>query len=120
MFIAKNQDLIVMVKETREELIEALKFMVYTSIEETEEVYTLVDGKYLDSAEAKIKELELETETLKEQLSALDAKTIRPLRAILSGEGTDTDRAKLVDIEDEAHNIRVQIAKNESIISGGM
>ena len=36
MFIAKNNDLIILAKETREELEQALQLMVYTSIEETD------------------------------------------------------------------------------------
>ena len=51
MFIAKNNDLIVLVKETREELEQALQFMVYTSIEETLENYVLHDGQYLTEEE---------------------------------------------------------------------
>ena len=47
MFIAKNKDLIILVKDTREELLEALKFMVYDTIEETQEKYILYNGKYL-------------------------------------------------------------------------
>lgn len=51
MFIAKNNDLIVLAKETREELEQALQFMVYTSIEETLENYVLHNGQYLTEAE---------------------------------------------------------------------
>ena len=47
MFIAKNKDLIILVKDTKEELLEALKFMVYDTIEETQENYILYNGKYL-------------------------------------------------------------------------
>ena len=34
MFIAKNKNLIILVKDTKEELLEALKFMVYAMIYE--------------------------------------------------------------------------------------
>ena len=47
MFIAKNEDLIILAKDTREELEQALEFMVYTSVEETEEEYVLYDGAYI-------------------------------------------------------------------------
>lgn len=47
MYIAKNNDLIILAKDTREELEQALQFMVYTSIEETEIEYQLYDGEYL-------------------------------------------------------------------------
>lgn len=56
MFIAKNNDLIVLAKDTREELEQALKFMVYTSIEETEIEYELYNGEYLTSEEIAVKE----------------------------------------------------------------
>ena len=47
MFIAKNNDLIILAKDTREELEQALQFMVYTSIEETDIDYQLYNGEYL-------------------------------------------------------------------------
>lgn len=51
MFIAKNNDLIILAKETREELEQALQFMVYTSIEETDIEYTMYGGEYLTPEE---------------------------------------------------------------------
>ena len=51
MFIAKNNDLIVLAKDTEEELMEALKFIVYTDIEETEVEYELYNGQYLTQEE---------------------------------------------------------------------
>lgn len=51
MFIAKNEDLIILAKETREELEQQLQFMVYTSIEETDIEYELYNGQYLTKAE---------------------------------------------------------------------
>lgn len=58
MFIAKNNDLIVLARETREELEQALQFMVYTSIEETDEEYELYGGSYLTKEEIRLKEQE--------------------------------------------------------------
>ena len=58
MFIAKNNDFIVLAKDTREELEQALQFMVYTSIEETNTDYQLYNGEYLTPAEIKEKETE--------------------------------------------------------------
>ena len=52
MFIAKNKDLIVLAKDTREELEQALQFLVYDTIEETSEKLQLVDGKYITEKEA--------------------------------------------------------------------
>ena len=56
MFIAKNNDLIILAKDTREELEQALQFMVYTSIEETDIEYQLYDGEYLTPEEIAVKE----------------------------------------------------------------
>lgn len=47
MFIAKDKNLIVLAKDTREELEKALICMNYDTIEETQEEYTLYNGKYL-------------------------------------------------------------------------
>lgn len=51
MFIAKNNDLIILAKETRKELEQALTCMVYTSIEETDVKYELYNGKYITDEE---------------------------------------------------------------------
>lgn len=56
MFIAKNNDLIILAKDTREELEQALKLMVYTSIEETDIDYQLYNGEYLTEEEIEQKE----------------------------------------------------------------
>ena len=58
MFIAKNNDLIILAKDTREELMEALELMVYTSIEETNVDYQLYNGQYLTPEEIEVKERE--------------------------------------------------------------
>ena len=52
MFIAKNNDLIILAKETKRELEKALEFMVFTEIIETEENYVLINGAYLLESEA--------------------------------------------------------------------
>jgi hypothetical protein len=65
MFIAKNNDLIVLAKETREELEFALQIMDYTSIEETDIDYIFYNGQYITEAEileqeiARIQELSM-------------------------------------------------------------
>lgn len=56
MYIAKNNDLIILAKDTREELEQALKLMVYTSIEETDIDYQLYNGEYLTEEEIEQKE----------------------------------------------------------------
>ena len=58
MFIAKNEDLIILAKETREELEQALQLMVYTSIEETDIDYQLYNGEYLTLEQIEEKERE--------------------------------------------------------------
>ena len=52
MFIAKHNDLIVLAKDTREELEQALQFMVYDTIKEIPEKLQLVNGKYITEKEA--------------------------------------------------------------------
>ena len=52
MFIAKHNDLIILAKNTREELEQALQFMVYDTIEEIPEKLQLVNGKYITEKEA--------------------------------------------------------------------
>lgn len=51
MWIAKNNNLIILAKDTKEKLEEALPFLVYTSIEETDENYVLYNGQYLTKKE---------------------------------------------------------------------
>ena len=58
MFIAKNNDLIILAKDTREELEQALQLMVYTSIEETDIDYQFYNGEYLTEEEKQAKERE--------------------------------------------------------------
>lgn len=58
MWIAKNNDLIILANDSREELENQLQFMVYTSIEETEMEYQLYNGEYLTQAEINQKEAE--------------------------------------------------------------
>lgn len=58
MFIAKNNELIILAENTKEELEQALQFMVYDTIEETDVNYKLVDGVYVTEAEQELKERE--------------------------------------------------------------
>lgn len=55
MWIAKNNDLIILAKNTKKELQNSLCLMVYTSIESTEEDYILYNGEYLTQAEIEAK-----------------------------------------------------------------
>jgi hypothetical protein len=46
---------------------------------------------------------------LKAQLAALDATAVRPLRAVVAGTATDTDKARLMAMETQAQALRGQI-----------
>lgn len=69
MFIAKNNDLIVMAADTQAELLQKLVFMVYTEILETTENYILHNGQYLTESEALV---ELKKQKQQENQKALD------------------------------------------------
>lgn len=58
MYIAKDGDLIILARETLEELIQALKMMKYAVIEETDINYQMYDGAYLTPEEIAQKEQE--------------------------------------------------------------
>lgn len=100
MFIAKNNDLIIMAKETKEELEQALQFMVYTSIEETDVDYKLYEGSYLTDEEVAQKETE-RIALLK--LTAADVE-----RGIYQALGIDFDDvvAKVEQIQPEGLDIK--------------
>lgn len=46
---------------------------------------------------------------IKKTLKELDEKATRPLRAIISGIGTDTDKQFLLDLENEAVSLRNEL-----------
>lgn len=72
MFIAKFNDLIILARETREEIEQDIGLMVYTSIEETDIEYKLYNGKYLTPLEIKEKEKEhIKTLTCTKRVFAL-------------------------------------------------
>ena len=85
MFIAKNNDLIVLAKETREELEQALQFMVYTSIEETLENYVLHNGQYLTETEV----IELRKEQFNKDFFPTSLGYIRRKVSMATGETKD-------------------------------
>lgn len=90
MFIAKNNDSIILAKDTLEELKEGLKFRIYTSIEETEAVYELHEGSYIAKEEAVKLEQEkinhlictaLDLVTFVKQAGLTDAEVLQFLKA---------------------------------------
>lgn len=91
MFIAKNEDLIVLVAETREEIEQKTQFMVYTSIEETDIDYRLYNGEYLTPEEIAVKERQ-----------RLDALTLTPAdveRALYKAKKMDFEDLKALIVE---------------------
>ena len=58
MWIAKNNDLIILAAKTEKELRQSLGFMVYTDIEKTNINYVLYDGEYITEEQAEEKEQE--------------------------------------------------------------
>lgn len=101
MFIAKNNDLIILAKETREELEQALQFMVYTSIEETDIDYQLYDGEYLTPEEIEVKNTERKRQEILDELDKLDLKSIRAIRA--------NDEEYIAQYEAQAQELRKQL-----------
>lgn len=85
MFIAKNNDLIVELADTQEELENKLKFMLYTSIEETDKVYQ----KYIPTGEI----LTLDEINAKEQerIAKLHLTRGDVFRALLQAKGVTRD-----------------------------
>ena len=106
MFIAKNEDLIILAKNTREELEEALFCMNYTSIEETDIEYELYNGEYLTKEEITVKRRKAQVDELKEQLNQLDLKSIRAIRA--------NDVKYMEKYEAEAEVLRQQVRELEN------
>lgn len=91
MFIAKNNDLIILTKPTREELEQVLKYMVYTDIEETETEYQLYNGEYLTAEEIVQKERQ-----------RLDSLTLTP---------ADVERALYKEKQMDFEDLKVLIAQ---------
>ena len=71
MFIAKNNDLIILAKDTREELEQALLLMVYTSIEETNIDYQLYNGEYLTPDEIEEQEKQRRNQEIDSKIKEL-------------------------------------------------
>ena len=90
MFIAKNNDLVVLVKDTLKELEDGLNYIRYTSIEETDKDYDLYKGSFLTKEEAEKLEQEkinhltctaLDLATFIKQAGLTDAEVLQFLNA---------------------------------------
>ena len=91
MFIAKDGDLIILARETEEELMEALKMMNYATVEETDIDYQLYNGEYLTPEEVAERERQ-----------RLDALTLTPAdveRALYKAKGMDFEDLKALIAE---------------------
>ena len=112
MFLGYQNEKIVLVADTREEL-ENTHCMVFDKIEETAVDYELYNGEYITSEEAQRRreadEKAASIKALQEQLDTLDLKAIRPLRAIQTKEDVPADHERLSDLESQAEAIREQL-----------
>lgn len=91
MFIAKDGDLIILARETEEELMQALKMMKYATVEETDVDYQLYNGEYLTPEEVAERERQ-----------RLDALTLTPAdveRALYKAKGMDFEDLKALIAE---------------------
>ena len=105
MFIAKNENLIILAKETREELEQALQFMVYTSIEETDVEYELCNGEYLTKEEI--------AQRKREYLDNLELTASDVERAIYEAKGMDFEDLVQFVIDSELVGFDVKRLKIE-------
>lgn len=103
MFIAKNNDLIILAKDTREELEQALQFMVYTSIEKTNIPYELYNGEYLKPEEIAVKK--------RQRLNKLSLTKREVFLALYNDKGITPDQIK-AQISDSAALIEFEYAND--------
>ena len=112
MFLGYQNGKIVMVAKTREEL-EQKPCVALEQIVQAEEDYALFEGTYLPvSLVRKKKALQEKNFLLKDwqkQLEQLDKKSIRALRALSAGQGNESDKNKLEELEAQAASIRARI-----------
>ena len=103
MFIAKNNDLIILASQTREELEQQLQFIVYTDIEETDFEYQLYNGEYLTVEEILEKERERKNKLF---LTRADVE-----RAIYNSKGITFD--DILELVKKLPDIDVKVLKIE-------
>ena len=78
---------------------------------EIKETETALEAWGLTAEEVAEKEKEAHRKELMAQLDELDLKTIRSLRAIQAGTGTEQDEQKLAELEEQAAAIRAELGK---------
>ena len=112
MFAGYQNEKIVLVADTREEL-ENAPCIVFDNIEELPEDYELYEGEYVTVTEAAERKAEAAKQArikeLQEQLDNLDLKAIRALRAIQAGVGTEADAQRIAYLEEQAEEVREQL-----------
>lgn len=112
MFLGYQNEKIVLVADTREEL-ENNKFMKFDAIVESDTDYVLYNGEYITLTQAEERtqadEKRAQIKSLQEQLDVLDLKEIRPLGAKATGVATEEDEERLAEYERQKQEIRKQI-----------
>jgi len=91
MFIAKDGDLIILARETEEELREALRMMNYATVEETDIDYQLYNGEYLTPEEVAERE--------RQRLDTLFLTPADVERALYKAKGMDFEDLKALIAE---------------------
>lgn len=81
----------------------------HTNGYEIKETETALEAWGFTAEEIAEQEKQAQKADLVAQLDALDLKTIRALRAIQAGQGTQADKEKLADLEEQAAQIRAQL-----------
>lgn len=67
--------------------------------------------------ERKARENRLHAAEIRRFLKEIDARRIRPLAAIVAGVGTDYDREKLADLEEQAQVLRAELEALEARVA---
>ena len=86
MYIAKDGDLIILARETLEELMQALKMMKYATVEETDIDYQYYNGQFLTPEEVAVLE--------RQRKDALTLTTADVERALYKAKGMDFEDLK--------------------------
>ncbi len=74
----------------------------------------MVAAGTLTQAEADALDKQDRITAIKSRLSAIDAESARPLRAVIAGTATDADRQKLTNLETEAQTLRAELTALEA------